>query len=538
MKRAIIYARVSTKRQADDGLPVESQIDHCQGKAAALGCTVAKVFTDGGISGTTDRRPAFQDALNYCAVMDVDYFITWSSSRFARNHLDAGHYKGVLAKYGTRLVYSSNETDIRTDDGWFIDAIGAVIDERYSRQVSSDTRRSMLKAARDGYFLGGRVPFGYVAVAEGKRKRLAVHPTEGVLARRIFALALQGAGTKLIALQLNAQGHTMRGKPWAKNTVNYILKNEVYAGWTVFNRKRKGRDENPREDWVKVPSHEALVSAEDFERAQAMMTDRHPQNVGGQPRSDFAFVGLLRCGVCGASLQTCSGTGRSQVYHYYGCRASLVGKCRCTFKRVRADRFDEWLLGELLDQVLTPERMGDIISQAQQVKLEWVKDRAGRREGLVAELRAAEKARGNLYAVLELHGQDAPNLGDLAPRLRELNERVKKIEASLLALENEPIGPGDLPEVDPVEAAEVLRGLVMDCNEPKKLRAFVGSFVKEITVADGDVTVDYHPECLVQLNNRTRIHSADKWLPERGTLRTVRLVIARPLWGGRLALAA
>ena len=29
----------------------------------------------------------------------------------------------------------------------------------------------MLKAARDGYFLGGRVPFGYVIVADGKRKR-------------------------------------------------------------------------------------------------------------------------------------------------------------------------------------------------------------------------------------------------------------------------------------------------------------------------------------------------------------------------------
>ena len=40
MKRAIIYARVSSKRQADDGLPVESQIDHCRSKAAALGATV------------------------------------------------------------------------------------------------------------------------------------------------------------------------------------------------------------------------------------------------------------------------------------------------------------------------------------------------------------------------------------------------------------------------------------------------------------------------------------------------------------------
>lgn len=536
MKRAIIYARVSTKRQADDGLPVESQIDHCRGKAAALGCEVVKVFTDGGISGTTDRRPAFQDALNWCAVSEVDYFITWSSSRFARNHLDAGHYKGVLAKYGTRLIYSSNETDIRTDDGWFIDAIGAVIDERYSRQVASDTRRSMLKAARDGFFLGGRVPFGYLAVADGKRKRLAVHPTEGATVRQIFGLALQGCGTKMIALQLNGQGLTMRGKPWAKNTVNYLLKNEVYAGWTIFNRKAKGRVENPAADWVKVPSHEALVSASDFERAQTMMTDRQPQNVGGQPRSDFAFVGLLKCGTCGASLQTCSGTGRSKVYHYYGCRDSLVGKQRCTFKRMRAEQFDQWLLGELLDQVMTPDRMADVISQAHEQRLDWVRDRSGRRDGLVAELRAAEKARGNLYAVLELHGQDAPNLGDLSPRLRELNERVKKIEASLLDLENEPIGPGDLPEVDAAEAAEMLRGIVLDCDDPKKLRAFVGSFVKEITVADGEVIVDYHPECLVRLDHRTRIHSADYWLPVRGTLRTLRLVIVRP--GLSLAMAA
>lgn len=59
MKRAIIYARVSTKRQADDGLPVESQIDHCRGKADALGATVVKVFTDGGISGTTDRAACY-----------------------------------------------------------------------------------------------------------------------------------------------------------------------------------------------------------------------------------------------------------------------------------------------------------------------------------------------------------------------------------------------------------------------------------------------------------------------------------------------
>ena len=519
MKRAIIYARVSSKRQAEDGLPVESQIDHCQAKAAALGATVAKVFIDGGKTGRNDRRGAFQDALNYCAVMEVDYFITWSSSRFARNHLDAGHYKTVLERYGTRLIYSSTEVDIRTDDGWFVDAISSVIDERYSRQVASDTRRSMLKAARDGYFLGGRVPFGYVAVAEGKRKRLAVHPTESTVVKSIFAMALQGCGTKLIALQLNAQGLSMRGKPWAKNTINYLLKNEVYAGWTVFNRTRQGnaRLQNPVEDWVKVPSHAPLVNAEEFERTQAMLQHRQPSNVGGAPRSHFAFTGLLKCGRCGGSLQTCSGTGRSQVYYYFGCRSSLVGKTRCGLPRFRADHFEDWMLGELLDRVLSPEAMAGIIQQAHEHRTDWVKERAARRASIVADLRATEKSRSNLYSILELHGQDAPNLGDLSARLRELNERVKKLEQGLEQIENEAAAPAGLPDVDPVEAAEALRGIVMDCADPKKLREFVGAFVKEITVGDTEVLVDYHPECLVRLNNHTRIRSAENWLLDLGS---------------------
>ena len=528
MKKAVIYARVSTKRQADDGLPVESQIDHCQAKAAGLGLHVAKVFVDGGISGTTDKRPAFQDALNYCALMDVEYFICWSSSRFARNHLDAGHYKAQLARYGTRLVYSSTEVDIRTDDGWFIDAIGAVIDERYSRQVSTDTRRSMLKAARDGFFLGGRVPFGYLTVPEGRRKRLAVHPTEGPLIREIFQMAMGGWGTKMIALHLNAKGITIRGKAWSKNTVNFVLKNEVYAGLSVFNR-RKGRVENPPEDWVKVTSHAGLVSEAEFERVQAMICERQPMNVGGQPRSNFAFTGLLLCGVCGAGLQTCSGTGRSKVYHYYGCRDSMAGKHTCNLKKVRADLFDEWMLSALLDEVLTPERMLDVFAQASAQRQQWIQDRAGRRDGLVAEMRRAEKSRSNLYGLLELHGVNAPNLGDLTARLRELNDQIKKIEGALLQLESEPIAPGDLPDADPQEVSEVLRGVVMDCQDPRKVRAFLGTFVKGITLGTATVEVEYLPESLVRLNGRTRVHSGNGWLPDLGTHRTITATLERPL---------
>lgn len=106
MKRAVIYARVSTERQADEGLSVESQIEACRRKAADLGAAVVAVYRDDGISGTTDARPGFRAAIHHCA-RGVDLLICWSSSRFARDQHDAITYKRELAAGGTRLVYAS-----------------------------------------------------------------------------------------------------------------------------------------------------------------------------------------------------------------------------------------------------------------------------------------------------------------------------------------------------------------------------------------------------------------------------------------------
>ena len=52
-KTAIIYARVSSARQADEGISVDSQIEQGTRKAQDLGAMVLRVFRDDGISGRT-----------------------------------------------------------------------------------------------------------------------------------------------------------------------------------------------------------------------------------------------------------------------------------------------------------------------------------------------------------------------------------------------------------------------------------------------------------------------------------------------------
>ncbi len=516
MKRAVIYGRVSSKRQAEEGLPMDSQLDQCRAKAAALGAEVLREFTDGGISGTTDRRPGFQGAIKFCSLMDVDYFITWSSSRFARNLVDAARYKLLLQTSRTRLVYVSGDVDTTTDDGWLMDGFNALLDENYSRRVGTDTRRSMLKAARDGYFMGGRVPFGYVAEMDGKRRRLAIHEGEAELVRRIFSLSMHGAGVKVIALQLNDAGQLNRGQPWAKNTLNFMLTSEIYTGVSIFNRVRN-RVPNPPDMWIRVNSHPAIIEAKDFERVQACLDSRRPERTGGRARAEGVFAGLLRCGGCGGALTMTNGTGRDGTrHHYYACCTHMRGKARCAFKNVRVDVFDPWLISELLDKVLTPAAVQNVIHQVMTLSDSWKKDRKTRRESMVQELRATEAKRGKLYSVLELMGMGAPNLADLGPRLRELNEQVRQIEHSLTKLEEEADGPAEIQGCDAWEVAGMLRGLVQDCGDPRKQRTFMGSFIEKATVSGDAVAVEYNEGRMMSLGSST-VRSEGKWLLNLGS---------------------
>jgi site-specific DNA recombinase len=316
-KNAVIYARVSTRKQADEELPIASQLEVCHKKAAELGANVVRVFKDEGISGRgTDARQSFQDAIDYCGVYEVDYLITWNTARFARNHADAAWFKQILRKGGTNMVYVANTIDHTSDDAWLIEGFFEMMDEQYSRTVSKDTRRSMIKNARDGYFNGGNVPFGYSSVPEGKRRRLVVNEAEAQIVREIFSEYLSGTGAVNIAMALNRRRQFRRDeKPWDKKTILYLLKNWVYAGYVTYNRHdcSSGRIRSSA-DWIRTKGHAEIISAEDFAIVQQRFAERAPDVPAGSPKSQFLFTGMLVCAACDSTLQIEEARGRNKTY--------------------------------------------------------------------------------------------------------------------------------------------------------------------------------------------------------------------------------
>lgn len=523
-KTAIIYARVSTVRQAEDGLPIASQIEQAKIKAEAMGAKLLKVFMDEGISGTTSKRPAFQDAVSFCAQASVDYFIVWSTSRFARNKLDAASYKQQLKRHGTRVVYVSCDIDNETDEGWFSESIFEIVDEHYSRVISKDTRRSMLKNAADGYFNGGRIPFGYATVDSGKRKKLEVSPLEAKTTGDIFRMYIEGSGTKEIAMRLNEQGLSRRGKKWEKNTIALLLKNQVYTGHVVFNRTGgMFGAAKPASDWIITKSHEAIVSDEDYLTVQRLFEERAPRENGGSPHSTFVFTGLLRCGKCGSGLQIESANGRSQTYHYYNCRSAQKG-LGCGNRRIPARDLDSWLIDILLSKIFTRDRMIDLIKEVREMKGEWARDQQAKLEALEGELRIVERKQAKLFELLELHGKDTPNLGDLTRRLRELKGQREKLEKEIGLTCAQQAPEAEISESEVDSAAELFRGIIKDSDSPKKLRMFFASLIKQIEVKADSVFIEYYPERMVSragFDSIPAVHScAGRWLPERALLRT------------------
>lgn len=538
MKRAVVYARVSDRKQAERDLPVESQIEACRRKADELGAAVLHVYRDDGISGRTDHRQGFLAALEHAITAEADYLVVWDSARFSRDQFDALLHKRRLESAGVRLIYAAMNIDRGTEEGWLADSFQQIIDEAKSRATSRDTRRSMMLAASEGYFMGGRVPFGYEAIAAAgtKRRKLQPNAAEAAVVQGMFEHSARGIGAFAIAVMLNEQGQTLRSRPWNKGTVLGILKSEVYMGDVVYNRfDRKLKRPKRPEDWVRVRAHEPLVSAERWQAVQDGLAARTPAESVTPGNARHTFAGLMKCGLCSSGLKLASGTGRGgKAYYYYACQGAQQGR-RCSFKRLPAEAFDTWMLGELLDRVLTLENVQGVLDHMDKAASTWVKDRAARRRGLVQELRDAEQRRSKLYEVLEAHGKDAPGILDLGPRLRQLNEQIKRVEGALVALEDEEEPMMGQLGTSAEQAVQVMRDLVAQCENPKALRDFVASIVDSVTVGEKEVRVDYHPECLIR-SGGAMVHSTSNWLPVVGTLRTIAVVIPRPLRGQKSRL--
>jgi len=376
--RPVIYARVSTARQAETDLSIPDQIGQAEAYCKRHGHVVVHTYVEPGASATDDKRPAFQRMMADARIdpPPFDAIIVHSYSRFFRDAVELELTCRRLAKRGVKLIAITQEL---SDDpmGGMMRQFLALFDEYQSKENGKHTSRAMKENARRGNH-NSRPPYGYLLEGTGEvgnkgreKKRLAIVETEAVIVRRIYDLYLNGVdgrsmGMNGIASWLNSRDMQRRGKPWRIQTVSLTLSNPIYRGESIYNRRSgKERRVNPETDWVRtaVP---AIVDEGVYTLVEARRRGRRP--AAAPPRrlaSPHLLSGLLKCGCCGSGLVVSTGTSKGgKTYAYYTCQKKLSeGAKACPSKRLAVSKLEHLVLTALAEHVLVPERIQAILDE-------------------------------------------------------------------------------------------------------------------------------------------------------------------------------
>ncbi len=183
-KRVAIYVRVST-----DGQSVENQRRELEAVATRHGWEVAGVFSDHGISGTKEKRPAFARLVQGIARRDFDTVAVWSVDRLGRSLQHLLTFLGELRAKGVDLYLHQQGVDTATPAGKALFQMLGVFAE-FERAMIVERVHAGLRRARAQ---GKR--FGRPRVSADIEHRIRRELTKGTGIRAVARKLGVGVGT-------------------------------------------------------------------------------------------------------------------------------------------------------------------------------------------------------------------------------------------------------------------------------------------------------------------------------------------------------
>jgi len=413
-KRVAIYARVSTTRQAENDISIPDQLGQARKFCEARGWYVVREFVDPGASARDDKRPQFQAMMDAGSVdpSPFDIVLVHSQSRFFRDTAGYVVSKRRLQKHGVSLVSMTQDFG-EGATAEFAETITAAADALHSAETAKHVARTMLENARQGFWNGSKPPYGYRTVAVEQRgqrtkKRLEIDTSEAETVRLIFKLFLSGdgrsgpMGVKDIASWLNAHRHTFQnGGLFYTSAVHAILTRDTYSGTHYFNRHdSRAKRERPKEEWI-AQEAPAIIPARTFKRVQHALADRRPNVTPARiSNSDVLLTGIVRCECCGSPLMV--RTGKSGRYRYYACASHrLKGRVACPNPvAIRESQLDDMVLSALTGELITPERLPALLSEARKHQRANSSANIQRRETLKKRIKDTQTQIDRLYGAL------------------------------------------------------------------------------------------------------------------------------------------
>lgn len=346
--RVAAYARVSTDRR-EQLVSLEAQKRHYEAYIKSNpNWEYVGLYYDEGLSGTNmAKRDGLMKMLSDCEKGLIDFIIIKSISRFARNTAECLEAVRKLIKLKVFIYFEKENINTGEMESELLLTIFSSLAESESVSISENMSWATQKRFQKGTYKIAYPPYGYANV----NGQMVIQESEAEIVRFIFDLCLSGKGSYTIAKVLREEKvPTRRGGKWSSRTVKGILENEKYMGDALFQKtftdseftRHYNRGERPQ--YYVKDHHEAIISKEDFEAAQAIIVQRAKEKniVAGNDKylSRYPFSGKIICTECGAKWKRRTHTNGEVKSYAYTCKTHLKDKCKCGQLFIREADFE------------------------------------------------------------------------------------------------------------------------------------------------------------------------------------------------------
>ena len=352
--RVAAYCRVSTE-QDEQKESLEAQKTHYESWIKLHSdWEFAGIFYDFGITGTkAEVRDGLQALLYACRTGSIDYVLTKSVSRFARNTVDCLSIVRELISYGIPIYFEKENLDTRSMESELILSIISGMAQDESESLSKNVKIGIQYRFQHGkVMVNARNFLGYDKDEEG---RLIINPKEAEIVKRIFREYLEGASCKKIAKGLESDGiKTSRGNTkWHDSGVRLILENEKYMGDALlqktctvdFLNKKRVKNTGMQPQYYVEDDHEPIIPKEMFLMVQEEMARRSSERDMNGRRQGFsanhAFSHMVTCECCGEHFRRLHWNNRGKKTIFWRCKTRLDDRTRCMARTVSEDELQQ-----------------------------------------------------------------------------------------------------------------------------------------------------------------------------------------------------
>ncbi len=273
----------------------------------------AGLYYDEGISGTKkEKRDGLLAMVAACERGTIDFVITKSISRFARNTLDCLKYIRELKEKNIPVFFEKENINTMDSKGEVLLTIMASLAQQESQSLSQNIKLGLQYRFQNGEVRVNHSRFlGYTKDEEGN---LVIEPAEAEVVKWIYREYLEGESLLQIGRGLEADGIlTGAGKTkWRPETLKKILQNEKYIGdallqktYTVdFLNKKRVQNKGIVPQYYVENSHEPIIPRDLYMQVQEEMIRRANLHSGANRKkrvysSKYALSSIVYCSRCG-----------------------------------------------------------------------------------------------------------------------------------------------------------------------------------------------------------------------------------------------